>query len=189
MLIEHLTPLTYWGSYAIAVILTTFTMLYTVFGGLTSVIYTDVVQSLVLILGSVLLLWRGFSRVLHIASMNSPATSPFWNNEKIVSHTPQFFHLFNDPGTSSIPWTGAVGAYFVLGVRYWCCDQVIVQRALGIRFISLSHTFGHRHPTPSPSPSPSRLTAAKNVSEGRLGCVVAGFMKLLPFFIMVIPGV
>src|SRR5437773_10515031 len=59
------------------------------------------------------------------------------------------------------PWTGIVFGAPILGVWYWCTDQHIVQRVL----------------------------AAKNVSAARTGTIFAGFLKILPVFIFVLPGI
>src|SRR2546423_4058150 len=61
----------------------------------------------------------------------------------------------------NFPWTGIVFGAPILGVWYWCTDQHIVQRVL----------------------------AARNVSEARTGTVFAGFLKILPVFIFVLPGI
>jgi solute:Na+ symporter, SSS family len=63
---------------------------------------------------------------------------------------------------SSLPFSGfLLGNFLVGGMFYWCMDQVNVQRVLG----------------------------AKNVREARLGAVFAGFLKIIPVFILVLPGV
>src|SRR5437660_4536661 len=59
------------------------------------------------------------------------------------------------------PWTGIIFGAPILGVWYWCTDQHIVQRVL----------------------------AAKNISEARRGTIFAGFLKILPVFIFVLPGI
>src|SRR5262249_21526245 len=58
------------------------------------------------------------------------------------------------------PWTGICVGAPILGIWYWCTDQVIVQRVL----------------------------AAKDVGNARGGTVVAGFLKILPVFMLIVPG-
>jgi len=58
------------------------------------------------------------------------------------------------------PWPGMIFGLPILGIWYWCTDQYIVQRALG----------------------------ARNVDHARGGAILAGFLKLLPMFILVLPG-
>jgi SSS family solute:Na+ symporter len=58
------------------------------------------------------------------------------------------------------PWPGMIFGLPILGIWYWCTDQYIVQRALG----------------------------ARNVDHARGGALLAGFLKLLPMFLLVLPG-
>jgi len=74
---------------------------------------------------------------------------------------PAFMDLWKPADDPSFPWTGIVFGAPILGIWYWCTDQFIVQRTL----------------------------AARNLAEARRGTVFAGFLKLLPLFIFVIPGV
>jgi SSS family solute:Na+ symporter len=59
------------------------------------------------------------------------------------------------------PWTGVIFGAPILGIWYWCTDQHIVQRVL----------------------------AAKNIKEARTGTIFAGYLKILPVFIFVLPGI
>ena len=74
---------------------------------------------------------------------------------------PEFMDMWKPASDPSFPWTGILFGAPILGVWYWCTDQFIVQRVL----------------------------AARNLSQARRGTVFAGFLKLLPLFIFVIPGV
>src|SRR5947209_8151554 len=58
------------------------------------------------------------------------------------------------------PWAGILFASPIVGIWYWCTDQHIVQRCL----------------------------AGKNEREARRGTIFAAFLKLMPFFIFMIPG-
>lgn len=60
-----------------------------------------------------------------------------------------------------IPWYAIILGYPVLGIYYWCADQTIVQRVLG----------------------------ARSIKDAQVGPVFAGFIKILPVFLMVFPGV
>ncbi len=64
----------------------------------------------------------------------------------------------DDPG--GMPWYAIFLGYPVLGIWYWCADQTIVQRVLG----------------------------AKDENHARLGSLFCGFIKILPVFIFVLPG-
>ncbi|KAM9211185.1 sodium/myo-inositol cotransporter 2 isoform 3-T3 [Dugong dugon] len=70
------------------------------------------------------------------------------------------FHIFRDPVTSDLPWPGILLGMSVPSLWYWCTDQVIVQRSL----------------------------AAKNLSHAKGGSLMAAYLKLLPLFMMVFPG-
>src|SRR2546429_8364152 len=72
-----------------------------------------------------------------------------------------FFSMWKPSNHPDFPWTGIVFGAPILGVWYWCTDQHIVQRVL----------------------------AAKNVSAARTGTIFAGFLKILPVFIFVLPGI
>ncbi len=68
--------------------------------------------------------------------------------------------MFNAASDPDIPWTGIAFGAPILALWYWCSDQYIVQRVL----------------------------SAKNISEARNGTLLTGFLKILPVFILVIPG-
>ena len=72
-----------------------------------------------------------------------------------------FFNLWKPISDPAFPWTGILFGAPILGVWYWCTDQFIVQRTL----------------------------SAKNEDHARRGTIFAGYLKLLPLFIFVIPGV
>jgi solute:Na+ symporter, SSS family len=82
-------------------------------------------------------------------------------NELATAAGPEFMTLWKPATDPNFPWTGILLGAPILGIWYWCTDQFIVQRVL----------------------------AARNLSEARRGTVFAGFLKLLPLFIFVIPGV
>lgn len=105
LLLDELTSLSYWGSYLVALTLTLFTAIYTMFGGLSSVIYTDVLQTIVLFAGSFILFIIGLSgtETLNPLTCSKPPSEivvqpeTFWHNKTIVESTPEFFHLINTP--------------------------------------------------------------------------------------------
>ncbi|MDW7682191.1 MAG: sodium:solute symporter, partial [bacterium] len=72
-----------------------------------------------------------------------------------------FFSMFKPLSDPDFPWTGIIFGAPILGVWYWCTDQYIVQRVLG----------------------------GKNINHARTGTILAGFLKILPVFILVLPGV
>ena len=137
-----------WNFYTAAIVLIVVTGLYTIFGGLRAVVYTEVLQAIVLILGSITLMAIGLSRVGGFAGLEAKVPAGFFSMWKPSNH-PDF------------PWTGIVFGAPILGIWYWCTDQHIVQRVL----------------------------AAKNIKEARTGTIFAGYLKILPVFIFVLPGI
>lgn len=136
-----------WDPIVSAVILVLATGVYTVAGGLAAVIYTDMVQAFILIGGSVVLTVIGLDRVGGFEGLRAAVP-------------PDFFHMIKPASDSVYPWTGTIFGVFILGIWYWCTDQVIVQRALG----------------------------AKNLTHSRGAALFAAFLKTLPIFILVLPG-
>src|SRR5512140_3380237 len=136
-----------WDLYTSAGILIVITGLYTILGGLRAVIYTEVLQAIVLIIGSAALTVLGLNAIGGWSELHARLPADFFSMWKPSSH-PDF------------PWTGVVFGAPILGVWYWCTDQHIVQRVL----------------------------AAKNVTAARRGTIFAGYLKVLPVFIFVLPG-
>ena len=137
-----------WNFYTAAIVLIVVTGLYTIFGGLRAVVYTEVLQAIVLILGSATLMVIGLQHVGGFAALQAKVPAGFFSMWKPIS----------DP---DFPWTGIIFGAPILGIWYWCTDQHIVQRVL----------------------------AAKGISQARTGTIFAGYLKILPVFIFVLPGV
>ncbi len=137
-----------WDMYTSALVIVVATGVYTILGGLAAVIYTDLVQMFILIVGSVALTLIG----LHEAGG--------WS--AVVAKTPpEFWSMFRPMDDPDFPWTGILLGAPIMGVWYWCTDQYIVQRVL----------------------------SARNLDHARTGTIFAGFLKILPVFILVLPGV
>ena len=137
-----------WSLWKTAVVLVIATGIYTVAGGLAAVIYTDTVQTLILITGAVALTVIGLNRVGGFAHLQT-----------IVP--PSYFHMIKPATDSAFPWTGIFFGAPILGIWYWCTDQVIVQRVL----------------------------SAKDEGHAKAGTIFAGFLKILPVFMLVLPGI
>ena len=142
---EALMGINFWTGALIVVVITG---IYTIFGGLRAVLYTDLMQMFVLIGGAVAVTLVGLSAI------------GGWG-ELTATVGPGFMDLWKPSNDPNFPWTGILFGAPILGVWYWCTDQFIVQRVL----------------------------AAKNQDQARRGTIFAGFLKLLPLFIFVIPGV
>ncbi|MBS0207044.1 MAG: sodium/solute symporter [Planctomycetes bacterium] len=121
--VETLTKGTdYAISYEVAVCgLSLIAAAYTIFGGLKAVIYTDVIQSVLLLLGSTII------AVLAIWHPNVGGISGLLTKE------PTKFHVFFEASHPQLPWTGVLTGLMVLHFYYWGTNQFMVQRALGAR--------------------------------------------------------
>src|SRR6184192_217553 len=145
IVMRAVTGFDFWTSAAILIVITG---LYTIFGGLRAVIYTEVLQAVVLILGSVTLMFIGLHAVGGFSGLRAAVP-------------PDFFSMWKPSNHKDFPWTGVVFGAPILGIWYWCTDQHIVQRVL----------------------------AAKNIQDARRGTILAGYLKILPVFIFVLPGI
>ncbi|MFQ5502548.1 MAG: sodium/solute symporter, partial [Phycisphaerae bacterium] len=137
-----------WNIWVGAIVLVVATGVYTVFGGLRAVIYTELFQAFILIAGGVFLTIMAISEVGGLDALVDGVDVEFFNLWKGFEH-------------ADFPWTGILFGAPILGVWYWCTDQMIVQRTL----------------------------AARNIREAQRGTIFAGFLKLLPVFILVLPGI
>lgn len=142
---ESLMGIDFWTG-ALTVVIAT--GIYTVFGGLRAVLYTDMLQMFVLIGGSVIV------TVLGLVELGG------WDVLRQTAGS-SFFEIWKPASDPDFPWTGIVFGAPILGVWYWCTDQFIVQRVL----------------------------SANGVDQARRGSIFGGFLKILPLFIFVLPGV
>ena len=151
---------------SVAVILAT--GLYTTLGGMRAVAYGDALQTGVLVLGAGLLTWYGLAAVGGWGELRNVLGSEMFNLWKplIPDGVQGTWAPVIEPGrmawyfNGNYPWVGMLFAAPIIGLWYWCTDQYIVQRAI----------------------------SAPNVTEARRGTIFAGFLKLLPVFIFIVPG-
>lgn len=136
-----------WDYLTTAVLLVLATGIYTVAGGLAAVIYTDLVQAFILIGGAILLTMLGLSEAGGMAGLRAKLPA-------------DFFHMVKPASDPVYPWTGTIFGTLILGIWYWCTDQVIVQKTL----------------------------SARNVHQARKGAFFCAALKVLPVFILVLPG-
>jgi SSS family solute:Na+ symporter len=116
---ESLMGISFWTG---AIVVVVITGIYTVLGGLRAVVYTDMMQAFVLILGAGLVTLTGLARLGGWGAMVEAAEPGFFNIWKAASH-PDF------------PWTGMAFGAPIIAIWYWCTDQFIVQRTLSARGI------------------------------------------------------
>lgn len=130
-----------------AIILVLLTGLYTVLGGMRAVVYTEALQAIVLLVGSIILTFIGLAKL------------GGWN--AMIAATPkESLNMFLPLDHPDFPWAGILFSSPIVGIWYWCTDQYIVQRCL----------------------------AARNEQEARRGTIFAAYLKLMPFFIFLLPG-
>jgi len=144
------------------------TGLYTILGGLKAVAYTETLQTIILIFGSILVTIFGLKALGGWSELRAICGSDMFNLWKPlvpegiegtwapVREAGRMAWYFND----NYPWLGMLFCAPIIGLWYWCTDQYIVQRVLG----------------------------ASSETQARRGSIWAAFLKLLPVFIFIIPG-
>lgn len=144
------------------------TGVYTVLGGLKAVAYTEAMQTIVLVLGSILVTIFGLNALGGWEALKEIAGSEMFNLWKplVPDGIESTWAPIREAGTmawyfnDNYPWLGMLLCAPIIGLWYWTTDQYIVQRVLG----------------------------APNEKEARRGSIAAAFLKLLPVFIFIIPG-
>ena len=156
----------FWVGSILVIILTG---LYSILGGLRAVAYTEALQTVILIIGSILVTIFGLHALGGWGELRNVVGSEMFNLWKPlvpsgmestwapVREAGKMAWYFND----NYPWLGMLFAAPIIGLWYWTTDQYIVQRALG----------------------------APNETEARRGSIAAAMLKLLPVFIFIIPGI
>ena len=145
------------------------TGLYTVMGGLKAVAYTEALQTFIFIIGSALVTYFGLKALGGWGELRHIAGSEMFNLWKplVPAGVQGTWAPVKEAGrmawyfNDNYPWIGMLFCAPIIGLWYWCTDQYIVQRVLG----------------------------APNEREARRGSIAAGFFKLLPVFLFIIPGI
>jgi solute:Na+ symporter, SSS family len=141
------------------VIIAVATALYVVVGGLMAVVFTETVETVVLLFGAALITFFSFK-----ALGGDGGLAAGWTNLTNTLTSPQesnMMSMLRPAGDASgMPWFAIFLGYPVLGIWYWCADQTIVQRVLG----------------------------AKDENHARVGPLFAALIKILPVFLFVLPG-
>ena len=158
------------GSVAVIVL----TGLYTILGGLRAVAYTEALQTVILVFGSLLVTIFGLRALGGWDQLRDICGSDMFNlwkplvpegvegswapvlEENAAGEIVKQAWYFN----GDFPWLGMLFCAPIIGLWYWCTDQYIVQRTLG----------------------------APNEQQARRGTIFAAMLKLLPVFIFIIPG-
>ena len=124
IVVSELLNLDFWVG-AIGIVI--FTGIYTIIGGLKAVVYTETLQTVVLITGSVIITYLGFQEV------------GGWNQltKTVLEVSPDHFNMWRPWDDPDFPWAGLLFGGTIVGIWYWCTDQYIVQRTLAANNITI----------------------------------------------------
>jgi SSS family solute:Na+ symporter len=151
--IEELWGIDFFWIAAIGLVL--LTAVYTIVGGMKSVLYTSVLQTPILLLGSLIILVLGLKELGGWDEMIR-----ICGGVTVNEHGDTMNNLIRSNADANFPWLGALIGSSIIGFWYWCTDQYIVQRVL----------------------------SGKNEQESRRGTILGAYLKLLPVFLFLIPG-
>ncbi|MHC4517973.1 MAG: sodium:solute symporter [Planctomycetota bacterium] len=105
-----------------ALLTVTLTGVYTVLGGLRAVVYTDTVQTVILLIGSFFITFFGLSKL-----------GGWGELQNICRENASNFALWRPLEDPDFPWLGVLIASPIIGLWYWCTDQYIIQRVLSAK--------------------------------------------------------
>ncbi|XP_070203894.1 sodium/glucose cotransporter 4-like isoform X2 [Littorina saxatilis] len=158
--------------YVAIIILLAVAAIFTIGGGLTAVIWTDAIQTIIMVIGAVILMIMSFIEIGGYEQLQQKFLKAYpnttiqnWDN-KSYAYTKcgvppdNSWHLMRAADDPNLPWPGVIFGLAVSAVWYVCCDQVMVQRVL----------------------------AAKNLAHAKAGTVLTGYLKFLPLWLIVFPG-
>ncbi|MFS4417401.1 sodium:solute symporter [Maribacter sp. 2307ULW6-5] len=145
VVVSALMGIPFWVGAVATVVLTG---IYTVLGGMRAVVYTETIQAIVLVLGAAVLTVMGLHAVGGWTALKTTVGA-------------DYFNMWRPNSDPDYPWLPLFITSTIVGIWYWCTDQVIVQRVL----------------------------TAKNIKEGRRGSIFGALLKLMPVFLFLIPGV
>jgi SSS family solute:Na+ symporter len=124
IVVSELIGIPFWYG-AIGIVI--FTGIYTVIGGMKAVIYTETLQTIILILGSVCITYLGLQEVGGWSQLR----------ETVIAVSPDHFNMWRPISDPDFPWTGLLFGGTIVGIWYWCTDQYIVQRTLAANNIKI----------------------------------------------------
>ena len=133
---------------------------YTIPGGLSAVVHTEVIQAIILVMGSIALTYFCFDQVGGWSGMIA-GLDAMNQSGQLNKSSDEVFSLVGSINDPYMPWTGLVFGISLLGFYFWANNQFMVQRVL----------------------------SARDLNHGRWGALFAGLLKLPVIFIMIIPGV
>jgi solute:Na+ symporter, SSS family len=151
-----------------SILLIVLTGIYTILGGLRAVVYTETLQTFVKIIGAIMVTYFGLKALGGWDKLKEICGSEMFNLWKPVvpNGVEGTWAPVKEAGRQAwyfndrYPWPGMLLCAPIIGLWYWCTDQYIVQRILG----------------------------ARDEKQARRGTIFAGFLKLTPVFLFIIPG-
>ncbi|XP_006901260.1 PREDICTED: sodium/glucose cotransporter 5 isoform X4 [Elephantulus edwardii] len=153
-----------WNFYLSTTLMLAVTALYTIAGGLAAVIYTDALQTFIMVVGAIILMVKAFNQIGGYEQLEAAYAQaiPAKTIANATCHLPRAdaMHMFRDPYTADLPWTGMTFGLTIMATWYWCTDQVIVQRSL----------------------------SARDLNHAKAGSILASYLKMLPMGLIIMPG-
>jgi SSS family solute:Na+ symporter len=149
-----------------AIGLVVLTGIYTALGGMKAVLYTSVLQTPILLAGSIAILAIGLTQLggwNNLMEIVRSTDATYLNDAGEViyrSTTDSMGSLIRSAKDPEYPWTGVLLGSAIIGFWYWCTDQFIVQRVL----------------------------SGRDQTQARRGTVFGAYLKLTPVFLFLVPG-
>jgi SSS family solute:Na+ symporter len=151
-----------------SILLIILTGIYTILGGLRAVVYTETLQTFVKIIGAIFVTYYGLQALGGWDKLREICGSEMFNLWKPISpeNVESTWAPVKEAGRAAwyfndkYPWPAMLLCAPIIGLWYWCTDQYIVQRILG----------------------------ARDDKQARRGTIFAGFLKLTPVFLFIVPG-
>jgi len=158
----------HWNLYLSVFALLALTCICTIGGGLAAVIYIDVVQVIIMVAGSSVLLFRGLAEVGGWSALQKKYLQAIPTEIRVNPYTnatcgvpgSDSWQILRAPIGSDMPWPGFFFGQTPASIWYWCADQMMVQKAL----------------------------SAKSLSHAQGATILTGWIKVLPLFLIVVPG-
>nr|KAF6274274.1 solute carrier family 5 member 10 [Myotis myotis] len=182
-----------WNFYLSTILMLAITALYTIAGGLAAVIYTDALQTLIMVVGAVILTVKAFDQIggyEQLAAAYAQAI-PSKTVANTTCHLPRAdaMHMFRDPHTADLPWTGMTFGLTIMATWYWCTDQMgrlsPWNEYLGPSRLANQDElcfWGSRQVIVQ------RSLSARDLNHAKAGSILASYLKMLPMGLIIMPG-
>jgi len=143
--------------------------MFTIIGGLSTVMWTDFTQTIFILIGTTYLSILSFNKVGGYSALiekyanSTPSEYAIgydYKNDSCSGVNQYAMHLIRPPNDKDLPGTGMLLGLTISAIWGWCSDQFLVQRSL----------------------------SARNLSHVKAACILASYLKILPLFLMIFPG-